>query len=89
LGAELVGNVRKFSFSTTEPRLLVSVKTKEGSPCRSVELLMIAAPLSEKARGMIFGIKRDCWSPALLMPIMPAILVPSLAMFASRVDVDH
>ena len=81
--------LENFSITTTEPRLLVSVKTKEGSLCRSVELPMMAAPSSEKAHGMNFGIKRDCRSPALLMPIMPAILVPSLAMFASRVDVDH
>ncbi len=84
-----LGMSEKFSISTTEPRLLVSVKMKEGSLCRSVELPMMAAPSSKKARGTIFGIKRDCRSPALLMPIMPAILVPSLAMFTSRVDVDH
>ncbi len=85
----MLGTLEKISITTTEPRSLVSVKTKKGLLCRSVELLMMAAPLSEKACGTIFGIKRDCRSPALLMPIMPTILVPSLAMFASRVDVDH
>ncbi len=50
----LLGMLEKFSITTTEPRSLVSVKTKEGLLCRSVELPMMATPLSEKASGTIF-----------------------------------
>jgi hypothetical protein len=44
---------------------------------------MMAALLLEKTHGMMTGMKRDWRSPALLMPITPAILLPSLTMYFS------
>jgi hypothetical protein len=79
----------RFSMTATNPRSLVLVKMKHGLLCKSVELPIMAAPSSEKARGTILGMKRDYRSPALLIPIIPATLLPSLAMFASNSGMGH
>jgi hypothetical protein len=76
-------------MTATNPRSLVLVKMKHGLLCKSVELPIMAAPSSEKAHCTILGMKRDCRSPALLIPIIPAILLPSLAIFALNLDMGH
>ena len=70
------------------PMSNVSMNIKESSLFMS-GLLPIMIESSSRAFGMMVGIIRLAMSPALLMPITPAILFDESAMLASSVEADQ
>ena len=77
-----------FSITVMYPKSEVSINTRDGSLLTS-KLLPRMTEFSPRAFGTAVGLMRYVISPALLMPIRPAILFEGSLMLDSRTEGDQ